>query len=512
MEGTEQNYEERLISPPPTPDPFDPKWGVKPILFAGEYLKKILRRARANKWFVPTLAVLAFFLGYWLFARIAHLEGAIINWAVPGMGVPDDRDLFLMALIEQVVLGATVFIFFALSRTYQLTLFVYAGFLTYHIHLITQRMLQEDSLRFLLTPVFIYAFTGLLVTLGLMFNKKLAVFFLILNVFLLTQHNVQTLTGHDLDIRQVLRPAEPRTASLNDEPREKLATTQGTTKGSFLWCHNFENGLRYGDYVQEVSALQEALRRLGYTINDTDGEFRESTEIAVKRFQSEQRLLETGTLESDTRDALNKRYSCGAASKYGVAVGSEDATVSSVTTPSSPFSGIARGYILNFYISEPPLAVKFISKDYEAGRPNGSEYPSPNYSFATNYSIGDRAALQYAACDPSAIADMAVLLGKERITRIACKEIQNGYIGYVAYRNFQSPTISLYALAALYIGSTSFPTVYADATLDDATLNEQLSPEEYMQKITKAFSQSDSPIKISATAFEAFVNSVRAIP
>ena len=487
---------------------------MHPILFSGEYLKKILRLARANKWFVPILAALAFFVGYWLFVRIAHLEGAIIQWTGSDIGTLDERSLFLMALIEQVILGATVFIFFALSRTYQLTLFVYAGFLTYHIHLITQRMLPEDSLQILLTPVFIYAFTGFLVTLGLMFNKKLAVFFLILNTFLLAQHNVQTLTGHDLNIKQIFYPVASEMPSSSDElGGTTMSVDEETAKSPVLWCHNFKEGLRYGSSVQEVSALQEALRRLGYTITDTDGAFRESTENAVKQFQSEQRLLETGTLESDTRDALNKRYSCGAASKYGVALGSEDATVSFITTPSSPFSGIARGYILDFDISKPPLAVKFMSKDYKAGAPNGSEYPSPNYSFATNYSIGDRAALQYAACDPSAIADMAVLPGREeRITLIACKEIQNGYIGYVVYRHFQSPEISLYALAALYIGSTSFPTVYAKATLDDAPLNEQLLPEEYVQNITNAFSQSDSQIKAGATAFEAFVNSVRAIP
>ena len=195
MEDTDQNQAEGPIRPP---DPSSPWDKFEPFL-------KSFYRLKESKGYMPLLAAVAFVVGYFLFIAVANLEETLNN---PNSFVDfPDRTFLQMAIIEQAVLGIAVFILLAVSRTYQLTLFLYAGFLTYPVQLITGRMTPGDTLLVLLTPVFIYGFTGLLLTLGLMFNKKLGVLFLVLNILLLAQHNVKTFTGENLDLKKIFYPA-----------------------------------------------------------------------------------------------------------------------------------------------------------------------------------------------------------------------------------------------------------------------------------------------------------------
>lgn len=194
MENPESN-----IQPIRPTDPSNPREVWTPV-------GKAFYRLKESRWYVLTLAILAFFVGYFLFILIARVEGALIR--------PDSMvglvewDLLYMAIIEQTILGSAIFVLFALSRTYQLTLLIYAGFLTYHIQLISEQMPSGAPLLFLLTPVFIYAFTGFLITLGLLFNKKLGFLFLVLSIFLLAQHNTQILKGHNLNLKNIFFLAE----------------------------------------------------------------------------------------------------------------------------------------------------------------------------------------------------------------------------------------------------------------------------------------------------------------
>ena len=208
MEDTDQKELSRPIRPPDPPDPYNHWDKFEPFL-------KSFYRLKESRWYVPLLAAVAFVVGYFLFITVANLEETLIN---PNSFVDfPDRILLHMATIEQAVLGIAVFILLAASRTYQLALFVYAGFLTYHVQLITERMTPGEPLLTLLTPVFIYAFTGLLVTLGLLFNKKLGVLFLVLNVLILAQHNTKMLTGENLNLKNVFYSVQSEPPEVQSE-------------------------------------------------------------------------------------------------------------------------------------------------------------------------------------------------------------------------------------------------------------------------------------------------------
>ncbi len=173
--------------------------------------RETFERWKKSKWFIPILAVVAFVVGYYLFYVVAQLESMVIqNISALDFGSTlSNRDFVLLALIEQTILGSVVFLLLYISRgTYQLTLFLYLGFLTYHINLIAQIMSPEDSFLHLLTPVFIYAFTGLFLTAGLVFNKKVAVVILILNTLLLANWNTRMITGHNLTLNDIFYPEQ----------------------------------------------------------------------------------------------------------------------------------------------------------------------------------------------------------------------------------------------------------------------------------------------------------------
>lgn len=230
----------RPICPPDPPDPFNPWSKFEPIL-------KYAYRLKKSRWYIPFLAALAFVAGYFLFLGIARLEGMFVH--------PDslvgfqERDLVYMAFIEQAVLGVAVFFFFALSRTYQLTLFIYAGFLTYHVQLITERITPNDPLLFLLTPVFLYAFTGLLVTLGLLFNKRLGVLFLVVSISILAQHNTQILLGHNLSIRGIFFSSWSEQPTTQETFPIKQPVEEITAEDNASWADS-------EDAVKETSPIQ----------------------------------------------------------------------------------------------------------------------------------------------------------------------------------------------------------------------------------------------------------------
>lgn len=228
----------RPIRPSDSPDPLNPHE-------VGASIVKDFYRLKKSGWYIPLLAILAFVVGYYLFITIFQIETRLLYSS--SFGDFPDREFLLTALIEQVVLGIAVFFFLALSRTYQLTLFIYAGFLTYHIQLITGRMTPGEPLLILLTPVFIYAFTGLLVTLGLLFNKKLGLLFLVMSTLLLAQLNTKILTGHGLNLKAVFSRTEsspPTQESSAKQVAEEIPETGNTF------------GADGGNTVEETSPIQ----------------------------------------------------------------------------------------------------------------------------------------------------------------------------------------------------------------------------------------------------------------
>jgi peptidoglycan hydrolase-like protein with peptidoglycan-binding domain len=62
--------------------------------------------------------------------------------------------------------------------------------------------------------------------------------------------------------------------------------------------------LQRGDEGPSVSALQLALAALGFDVGDVNGVFGDTTAAAVLRFQNNQGIAATGTVNDDTWAAL----------------------------------------------------------------------------------------------------------------------------------------------------------------------------------------------------------------
>lgn len=77
-------------------------------------------------------------------------------------------------------------------------------------------------------------------------------------------------------------------------------------------------GYAIGDVGDEIKNYQERLQELGYLTTDPDGIFGKDTQIAVKRFQSQNDLIEDGYLGPTTRKKLMSDNAVGNALHYGM--------------------------------------------------------------------------------------------------------------------------------------------------------------------------------------------------
>jgi hypothetical protein len=108
--------------------------------------------------------------------------------------------------------------------------------------------------------------------------------------------------------------------------QQQLNTIKNTTNTTFIptsWCHNFNINLRINNKRPEVSALQTALEKEGFTINQNEKDnlfFGESTAAAVVSFQEKYKdeiltpfglTKGTGYVGPSTRNKLNSLYGCG---------------------------------------------------------------------------------------------------------------------------------------------------------------------------------------------------------
>lgn len=65
--------------------------------------------------------------------------------------------------------------------------------------------------------------------------------------------------------------------------------------------------LKLGAQGHDVRIVQEALQRAGYAVESMTGVFDEATEEAVRAFQRDQRLTESGMVDRETWHALRRR-------------------------------------------------------------------------------------------------------------------------------------------------------------------------------------------------------------
>jgi len=122
------------------------------------------------------------------------------------------------------------------------------------------------------------------------------------------------------ELKAIIAELQARIARL----QKQLEVIEGAPTKT--WCHNFYKNLRYGDRGLEVYALQEALRKEGFKISETEHAARISayfgitTASAVVGFQEKYKEeilvpwdLEYGTgfVGKTTRKKLNELYGCG---------------------------------------------------------------------------------------------------------------------------------------------------------------------------------------------------------
>ena len=304
-----------------------------------------------------------------------------------------------------------------------------------------------------------------------------------------------------------------------------LSTQTPVLKSIPSGCFVFNEDLEYGAYGRDVTILQKDLQLLGYSITDTDGGFHTSTALALDDFQRDHNLLAvTGSLNAETRAALNKLYGCGVASDYGLSFGNSDHPVTYIDNASTSDGNIISGSTLSFDVSDDLThdkysspTITFPSRDYKAtGQFNDADYGAIDYSFATDFS-GNTETLKNTVCNTQNV----VGIGPGRYTLIDCQKTDNGYIGYIVSESNQSLEISLNAVAAISTGSSEFPTAYITSELDDAILNEMrdgalnfpdkpaLTSEDYVKSITAEYNDPNSSIAMSAKSFLRFAESVK---
>jgi len=166
---------------------------------------------------------------------------------------------------------------------------------------------------------------------------------------------------------------------------------------SEVWCHDFEVNLRYGDRGPEVSALQAALKKEGFTISEKEIEesyFGDWTAAAVVGFQEKYKEdvlapwgLEHGTgfVGSTTRAKLNELYGCKGVSPVAKPVVSEPHEIPPTTKPSTPTT----------------KSITLISPNggerWEVGKTYTIRWEAPGYAPDTSVQI----ALRVAGVDPN---------------------------------------------------------------------------------------------------------------
>ena len=77
-------------------------------------------------------------------------------------------------------------------------------------------------------------------------------------------------------------------------------------------------GFEIGDQDPQIQVYQERLKELGYLTTEPDGIFGKDTQIAVKRFQAQNDLIEDGFLGPVTREKLMSSDAVGNALCYGM--------------------------------------------------------------------------------------------------------------------------------------------------------------------------------------------------
>lgn len=118
-------------------------------------------------------------------------------------------------------------------------------------------------------------------------------------------------------------------------------------------------GYAIGDVGDEIETYQKRLQELGYLTTEPDGVFGKDTQIAVKRFQSQNDLIENGYLGPSTREKLMSDNAVGNALHYGM----QGSDVQNVQQRLYELNYLRAKDINGYYTSLTEKAVKLFQKN-----------------------------------------------------------------------------------------------------------------------------------------------------
>jgi len=153
-----------------------------------ESIKSTFYQIKNSKWYLLTLAAIAFFIGYFLFNYILEIE---LKISTPTNLSSVYFRVFQYAFIEQVLLGSVAMIFFLISGKYYLPIFTYIGFSVKYFYFISDiRLIAQQYTPILsLLPVIFYILSGAILVFGLRYGKKAGSLAILINILFLATYN-----------------------------------------------------------------------------------------------------------------------------------------------------------------------------------------------------------------------------------------------------------------------------------------------------------------------------------
>ena len=150
----------------------------------------------------------------------------------------------------------------------------------------------------------------------------------------------------------------------------------------------YRHSVRNGDRSDEVGRVQSRLKQLGYLFPDPDGQFGDSTELALKYFQRKHGLAETGVADEYTQRMLfsaNAQASEDYVSPYRITVDLSEQRVYAFAWNGGGYGGKARTMICSTGKAGTPTPT---GTYHTYGRMSDEWYYFPQYNCYAKWAVG----------------------------------------------------------------------------------------------------------------------------
>jgi type VI secretion system secreted protein VgrG len=113
----------------------------------------------------------------------------------------------------------------------------------------------------------------------------------------------------DKPFKLVIEGLDPIVSTTDEKGRLRCEVMAGTKKAILFFCYRrFELELEALPEIEEVAGVQERLNLLNYFTGRVDGDLGPRTRNALKSFQREHALEETGECDKATLRSLKKTF------------------------------------------------------------------------------------------------------------------------------------------------------------------------------------------------------------